>query len=1480
MSEERRVGFESFASRVTTVPGDRRSALALPIALLLAWTALAWPQKAAAFACQWTGATSTDWATASNWSSCNGTTPQSGDTVAIPSGGNQPVVGSGTSTGVSTVTVNTGASLTVASSGTLTLNSGLTGGGNLTVNSGGTLVWSAGTMDGAGTTTISAGGILTLSGFGKTLGRTLNLAAGQTATMSGASSYMYLSTGGTFNNNGTVDIQNDNEGFYSSGTPGPFNNAGLLKRTTGSGIAYIQCPFNNTGSVSVSSGTLSISGDGTHTGPFNATGATLTFAGGTQTLSAASTVTAANLNVSGGTITFNGALSVSAAVNFSFGTVVVNAGYSAGTSSSFGGTVTLNPAATLTSAGSTLNLSGIVTLNSGEAISVTSLNQSGGTLTGSDNITVSGTFAWTGGTHGGSGTTNANGPMDLSGFGKTLGRTLNLAAGQTATMSGASSYMYLSTGSTFNNNGTVDIQNDNEGFYSSGTPGPFNNAGLLKRTTGSGIAYIQCPFNNTGSVSVSSGTLSISGDGTHTGPFNATGATLTFAGGTQTLSAASTVTAANLNVSGGTITFNGALSVSAAVNFSFGTVVVNAGYSAGTSSSFGGTVTLNPAATLTSAGSTLNLSGIVTLNSGEAISVTSLNQSGGTLTGSDNITVSGTFAWTGGTHGGSGTTNANGPMDLSGFGKTLGRTLNLAAGQTATMSGASSYMYLSTGSTFNNNGTVDIQNDNEGFYSSGTPGPFNNAGLLKRTTGSGIAYIQCPFNNTGSVSVSSGTLSISGDGTHTGPFNATGATLTFAGGTQTLSAASTVTAANLNVSGGTITFNGALSVSAAVNFSFGTVVVNAGYSAGTSSSFGGTVTLNPAATLTSAGSTLNLSGIVTLNSGEAISVTSLNQSGGTLTGSDNITVSGTFAWTGGTHGGSGTTNANGPMDLSGFGKTLGRTLNLAAGQTATMSGASSYMYLSTGSTFNNNGTVDIQNDNEGFYSSGTPGPFNNAGTLDRTSGSGTAYVDVTFHNTGTVSVQSGILSVNDYTQTAGSTVLAGGNITAVTNPLRLQGGTLAGSGTVTGNVTSTAGAVVSPGFSAGLITITGNYIQSSPSALTLELGGTSPSDYDRVVASGTATFGGPLNVSLINGFSPVQQNAFSVFTYASRLGRFDTYNLPALSGGLSWVPRYGGTTFQLRVQAIVPTLPLNVDHHLPATGSPNLNGVLDPGERVLVEPTWSNPSFSPVTFTGTLSNFTGPAGATYTISKPNADYGTLVSAQTNNCYAATGNCYELSVSNPTTRPATHWDTTVDETASNGDLASWTIHIGGSFTDVAETSGQYRFVETLLHNLITSGCGSGLFCPASNVTRAQMAVFLLVSKFGASYLPPPATGTVFNDVPANSFAAAFIENLYALGVTAGCGGGNYCPNSNAIRAQMAVFLLRTLEGPVYVPPACVTATFNDVPCSSPYAPWIEEIYRRGITAGCGGGNFCPLSPVTRGQMAVFLTTTFGLVLNGP
>jgi hypothetical protein len=54
-----------------------------------------------------------------------------------------------------------------------------------------------------------------------------------------------------------------------------------------------------------------------------------------------------------------------------------------------------------------------------------------------------------------------------------------------------------------------------------------------------------------------------------------------------------------------------------------------------------------------------------------------------------------------------------------------------------------------------------------------------------------------------------------------------------------------------------------------------------------------------------------------------------------------------------------------------------------------------------------------------------------------------------------------------------------------------------------------------------------------------------------------------------------------------------------------------------------------------------------------------------------------------------------------------------------------------------------------------------------------------------------------------------------------------------------------------------------------------ATFGDVPTNSPIFQYVEALVAAGITAGCGGGNFCPNSPLTRGQMAVFLAKALGL-----
>ncbi len=182
-----------------------------------------------------------------------------------------------------------------------------------------------------------------------------------------------------------------------------------------------------------------------------------------------------------------------------------------------------------------------------------------------------------------------------------------------------------------------------------------------------------------------------------------------------------------------------------------------------------------------------------------------------------------------------------------------------------------------------------------------------------------------------------------------------------------------------------------------------------------------------------------------------------------------------------------------------------------------------------------------------------------------------------------------------------------------------------------------------------------------------------------------------------------------------------------------------------------------------------------------------------------------------------------------------------------------------------------------FADVPFSYWANSYIERFYNAGITSGCGTGplIYCPDDNVTRAQMAVFVLRATHGVSFMPPPATGTVFGDVPATHWAAAWIEQFYIEGFTAGCGGGNYCPEQvETTRAQMAVFLLRAKHGTNYVPPA-PSGVFGDVPVTYWAAAWIEQLAAEGITAGCGGGNYCPESSLTRAQMAVFLVRTLNL-----
>jgi hypothetical protein len=178
-----------------------------------------------------------------------------------------------------------------------------------------------------------------------------------------------------------------------------------------------------------------------------------------------------------------------------------------------------------------------------------------------------------------------------------------------------------------------------------------------------------------------------------------------------------------------------------------------------------------------------------------------------------------------------------------------------------------------------------------------------------------------------------------------------------------------------------------------------------------------------------------------------------------------------------------------------------------------------------------------------------------------------------------------------------------------------------------------------------------------------------------------------------------------------------------------------------------------------------------------------------------------------------------------------------------------------------------------FADVPANIFARPHIQAMSNSGITAGCSVGSYCPGSNVTREQMSIFI-IRAMGQTPVDP-ATGE-FADVPPSvfTFSAGFIEKMKALGITAGCGGLNFCPGNNVTREQMSIFIIRAM-GQTPVNPA--TGEFEDVPPAvfTFSAGFIEKMKELGITAGCGTNIFCPGNNVTREQMAIFLQRAFSL-----
>ena len=172
---------------------------------------------------------------------------------------------------------------------------------------------------------------------------------------------------------------------------------------------------------------------------------------------------------------------------------------------------------------------------------------------------------------------------------------------------------------------------------------------------------------------------------------------------------------------------------------------------------------------------------------------------------------------------------------------------------------------------------------------------------------------------------------------------------------------------------------------------------------------------------------------------------------------------------------------------------------------------------------------------------------------------------------------------------------------------------------------------------------------------------------------------------------------------------------------------------------------------------------------------------------------------------------------------------------------------------------------GPFWDVPDGKYYTRPIAELEKMGVFEGtaCGEGLFCPDDPVLRWEMAVWIVRVVDGTD--PGQVPATRFHDVAQEVWWAPYTERMYQLGITTGCGDGtNFCPHAPVRRSHMAAFLTRAFDLTPGPHPG-----FADVAPENWYHDHVIALARSGITSGCGRDYFCADDHTSRAQMATFL-----------
>ena len=204
-----------------------------------------------------------------------------------------------------------------------------------------------------------------------------------------------------------------------------------------------------------------------------------------------------------------------------------------------------------------------------------------------------------------------------------------------------------------------------------------------------------------------------------------------------------------------------------------------------------------------------------------------------------------------------------------------------------------------------------------------------------------------------------------------------------------------------------------------------------------------------------------------------------------------------------------------------------------------------------------------------------------------------------------------------------------------------------------------------------------------------------------------------------------------------------------------------------------------------------------------------------------------------------------------------------------------------------------------FADVPNDHPHRSAINCLAHYGISTGTGDGtVYSPNRTVPRWQMALFVQRATIVAGVVLPPPRDQGLEDIGGLSQATQdAINQLVAARISAGHTASAYRPDDVVTRAQMAQFIVNFLG---YVSDTVKVGLQGTVTLSASNGAFISKddrfddtedlsyaiqqatsaLYELGIALGVGGDNFAPGLPVTRAQMAAFITRALGFTTARP